>query len=125
MTTPEMIGSAQARDIAPARYRPGAALWTRIGPRRAVISLGIVAGGAGLALNWSWLTAIGVAPVLLSVAPCAAMCALGLCMPKMIGGNSAAPGPTAGSETARMTASEPGPGSALPSAGADPERCGR
>jgi len=41
---------------------------------------GIVAVGAGLALNWSWLTAVGVAPILLSVLPCAAMCALGLCM---------------------------------------------
>ncbi len=33
----------------------------------------------GLALNWSWLTAIGLAPLLLSLAPCAVMCALGLC----------------------------------------------
>lgn len=36
----------------------------------------------GLALNWSWLVAAGVAPVLLSLLPCAAMCALGLCMKK-------------------------------------------
>jgi hypothetical protein len=36
--------------------------------------------GAGLALNWGWLTAAGIAPVLLSLLPCAAMCALGLCM---------------------------------------------
>jgi len=35
---------------------------------------------AGSALNWPWLTAIGVAPALLSIAPCAVMCALGLCM---------------------------------------------
>ena len=44
----------------------------------------MMAGGAvvigGLALNWGWLTAIGVAPILLAVAPCAIMCALGLCM---------------------------------------------
>ncbi len=44
-------------------------------------------GAAALALiataatwQWSWLVAIGVAPLLLSVAPCAAMCGLGLCM---------------------------------------------
>jgi hypothetical protein len=35
---------------------------------------------AGLALNWSWLVAIGVAPLLLTALPCVAMCALGLCM---------------------------------------------
>jgi hypothetical protein len=42
--------------------------------------LATAAIGAGLALNWSWLTAVGVAPILLAFAPCAAMCALGLCM---------------------------------------------
>ena len=36
--------------------------------------------GAGMALKWSWLTAVGAAPVILSLAPCAAMCGLGLCM---------------------------------------------
>ncbi len=35
---------------------------------------------AGFAWQWSWLVAIGVAPLLLSVAPCAIMCALGMCM---------------------------------------------
>jgi hypothetical protein len=35
---------------------------------------------AGLAWQWSWLVAIGVAPLLVSVAPCAVMCALGVCM---------------------------------------------
>jgi membrane protein DedA with SNARE-associated domain len=34
--------------------------------------------GAGLALNWSWPVAAGVAPLLVALAPCAAMCALGL-----------------------------------------------
>ena len=36
--------------------------------------------GGGMALNWGWLTAIGLAPVLVSLAPCAVMCGLGLCM---------------------------------------------
>lgn len=35
---------------------------------------------AGAALNWGWLTAIGAAPLILSLAPCAAMCAAGICM---------------------------------------------
>ena len=43
-------------------------------------------GGALLALTlalyagWGWLTATGAAGVLLALAPCLAMCALGLCM---------------------------------------------
>jgi hypothetical protein len=48
---------------------------------------------AGLALGWSWLTAIGVAPVLLSLAPCAAMCAIGACA--MGRGNASCAKPTA------------------------------
>ena len=45
----------------------------------------VVIGGtavvlAGLALGWNWLTAVGLAPLILSLAPCAIMCALGLCM---------------------------------------------
>jgi len=70
-----------------ARYwaRPA---WARIGRGRALILLGLALAGAGVALNWIWLAAIGVAPVLLSLAPCAAMCALGLCMNKMVGGKS-------------------------------------
>ncbi|WP_192359125.1 hypothetical protein [Mesorhizobium mediterraneum] len=40
---------------------------------------------AGLAFNWVWLVAAGIAPLLLSVLPCVAMCALGLCMNRMTG----------------------------------------
>lgn len=36
----------------------------------------------GFAFNWSWMVAVGIAPLLLSVLPCVAMCALGLCMNK-------------------------------------------
>ena len=40
-----------------------------------------VAGvAAGLWLGWSSLVAAGLAPLLLGVLPCIAMCALGLCM---------------------------------------------
>ena len=54
-----------------------------LGGRRGLILLTVIVLGAGLVLNWSWLVAIGVAPLLLAVAPCAAMCALGLCMNKL------------------------------------------
>lgn len=67
------------------------AAWKRVGKRRASILIGIAVAGAGIAFNWSWLAAIGVAPILLSLAPCAAMCALGLCMNKT-GGKSCSTG---------------------------------
>lgn len=55
-------------------------------PRRGLVLAGLGIIVAGLALGWNWLTAIGVAPLILSLAPCAAMCALGLCM--VAGANS-------------------------------------
>src|SRR3546814_4216527 len=51
-----------------------------LGGRRGLLILAAVAIVAGLALNWSWLVAVGIAPILLGVLPCLAMCALGLCM---------------------------------------------
>lgn len=48
--------------------------------RRGWLLVALAAIAAGLALNWGWLTAIGVAPLILSFAPCALMCAAGLCM---------------------------------------------
>ncbi|AYE87219.1 hypothetical protein B5M07_14455 [Sulfitobacter sp. D7] len=48
--------------------------------RQSLMLTGFAAIGGGTALNWDWLTAVGAAPLILSLAPCAAMCALGLCM---------------------------------------------
>ena len=40
-----------------------------------------LAGGAGaLVLGWDWLVAASLASIILAVAPCLVMCALGLCM---------------------------------------------
>ncbi|EAQ04601.1 hypothetical protein OB2597_04945 [Pseudooceanicola batsensis HTCC2597] len=60
--------------------------------RRGWILVALAVIGTGMALNWGWLTAIGAAPLILSFAPCAAMCALGLCMR---GGSSACANKTA------------------------------
>lgn len=62
-----------------------------LGNRKVLAVLAIAIVGAGLALNWSWLVAAGIAPILLALAPCAAMCALGLCMNRM-GGKSCSDG---------------------------------
>lgn len=44
------------------------------------LALGAVALIGGAALNWSWLVAAGVLPILFAALPCVAMCALHLCM---------------------------------------------
>ena len=54
-----------------------------LGGRRGLIALAAAALILGTILGWSWLVAIGVAPLLLGLLPCAAMCALGLCMNRM------------------------------------------
>lgn len=51
--------------------------------RRVLLAAGAVIAGAGLAFNWSLLVVAGIAPLLLGVLPCVAMCALGLCVNRM------------------------------------------
>lgn len=62
-----------------------------LGSRLGLLILAGLAVVGGLALNWGWLTAIGIAPILVSLLPCAAMCALGLCMNRA-GGKSCSTG---------------------------------
>lgn len=56
------------------------AVWPFISTRKAriVLLLGIVA--IGMVFNWGWFVAAGLAPIILGILPCAAMCAMGLCM---------------------------------------------
>lgn len=51
-----------------------------LGSRTGLVVL--VTGGLAAAayFNWGWLVAVGLAPIILLVAPCGAMCAMGLCM---------------------------------------------
>jgi hypothetical protein len=62
-----------------------AALRYWLGGPRGLIALAVVLLVAAMALNWSWLVAVGIAPLLVAFAPCAAMCALGLCASRMVG----------------------------------------
>jgi hypothetical protein len=84
-----------------------------LGGRRGVLALATLAIATGAALNWSWLVATGVAPLLLAVLPCAVMCGLGLCLSRMTG-NSCASGTAASKDTA--------PPQALPPAAVDRPR---
>jgi len=46
-----------------------------------LLGLGSLVVIAGLFFSgWAWLVAAGLAPLILSVLPCVAMCALGVCM---------------------------------------------
>ena len=50
-----------------------------LGNRFGLLAIAVVVLGLGAYSSWGWLVAMGVAPLLLAVAPCAAMCALGMC----------------------------------------------
>jgi hypothetical protein len=50
-----------------------------LGGSRGIVLGAIAVVVAGMALGWPTLVALGVAPLLLSLLPCAAMCAFGLC----------------------------------------------
>jgi hypothetical protein len=59
---------------------PATAPWRMPLGRRGLILAAMALIGAGLWLNWGWVAAIGAAPLILALAPCAVMCGLGLCM---------------------------------------------
>lgn len=51
-----------------------------LGGRIGLIVIAAAALAAGAYFNWGWLVAAGLAPIILALAPCAVMCAMGLCM---------------------------------------------
>lgn len=63
---------------------------------RGLILGAVIVAAGGAALGWPWLVAIGAAPILLAFAPCAVMCALGLCMMGKGSKSAGAQGPSTG-----------------------------
>lgn len=59
-----------------------------LGNRFGLLAIVILVLGLAAYSSWGWLVAAGIAPLLLTIAPCAAMCALGLCT---MGGKSKSP----------------------------------
>jgi hypothetical protein len=78
-------------------FFPGDVVRSWLGNRYVLAVGGLALGGSGLALGWDWLTAIGLAPLIVSAAPCLLMCAFGLCMMgRGHQANSANPEPASG-----------------------------
>jgi hypothetical protein len=86
-----------ARESRREAFAPGSRLI--LGSRRFWLVLAAAAVVAGAAFNWSWLVAVGVAPLLLTLLLCAAMCALHLCASKSAG--SSCTGEHQGAESGR------------------------
>jgi hypothetical protein len=84
MSSPELAGATKP-SLAQEWLR-GLHYWLR-GWRGLILFVAVI--GLAIGLSWSWLVAVGIAPLLLAFAPCAAMCALGLCASRM-GGRSCA-----------------------------------
>lgn len=54
--------------------------WRLLTSRKVIIA-GLVLSAAGLAIGgWQGLVAVGLAPIVLAILPCAITCGLGLCM---------------------------------------------
>jgi hypothetical protein len=62
-----------------------------LGSWRGMMILGGLLVAAGLYAGWGWLTAVGLAPIILALAPCAAMCAIGACAMSRGGSGCAKP----------------------------------
>lgn len=70
--TPALPNAQEAACCATPAKRSRARQW--------LVGAGMLAAGAALYGGWDWLVASGVGVVVLGLAPCLAMCALGLCM---------------------------------------------
>lgn len=88
-----MITLIQTKDVSPGVL---SSIKGGLADRRVIVAVAATGIVGGLAFNWTWLAAIGVAPLLLSVLPCVAMCALGLCMSRMTGRSCQAGADTGG-----------------------------
>jgi len=55
--------------------------------RRVLVAIAVLVLVIILAASWNWLVAAGLATIVVSALPCLAMCGLGLCMHRFLGGS--------------------------------------
>jgi hypothetical protein len=80
-----MQNATEVKDVSTAAQScPAGARGGSFNRRTLYIALGLAAA-AGLVLGWNWLVAVGAASLIVAVAPCLVMCALGLCMSRACG----------------------------------------
>jgi hypothetical protein len=60
-----------------------------VGRRNMILILAALAIAGGIAMNWNWLVASALAPIVIALLPCAVMCGLGLCAHKLFGASGA------------------------------------
>lgn len=117
MTTPsaETPNASLTRDLLhTARYY--------LGSRRGILIVATAAIVAGVAFNWSWLVATGIAPILLTALPCAVMCGLGLCMNRLFG-NSCESQSSQSQSTVESSATTSAPAKVAATSNAPPACC--
>jgi len=78
-TSTRLSNAAPGRDFLSTVRDRLAMVHARLGTRGLILVAILAVAAAGYS-NWGWLVAIGLAPIILGVLPCAAMCAMGLCM---------------------------------------------
>ena len=81
-----------------------------LNPRNLLIGVAVAGGTGALVLGWDWLVAAGLASIIIAVAPCLVMCALGLCMSRQSKSNQTAAGTlpaTPGPDVQRAVKAEP------------------
>jgi hypothetical protein len=82
VTLPFPSPPALGRHAAPIGRGPADLACRWLGGKRILILAAVAMVAAGAWFGWPWLAAAGIAPILLSLAPCAVMCAVGVCTMK-------------------------------------------
>jgi len=74
--------ATQSGDL-PQSCNPLLTLGARVRQGTTLTILALAAAGSGLAFGWGSLAALGLTTVIVSLLPCLAMCALGVCASRM------------------------------------------
>ena len=76
----ESVRNVEANAVAAQECCAPAAKSGWLSPRNLLVGVALAGGTGALVAGWDWLVAAGLASIILAVAPCLVMCALGLCM---------------------------------------------